>query len=330
MVIEAIVTDTGEFGYVRLSYSAPVQGEENPDYQYENGAQVLVIDDLGDEFVFSPVDSGFYVNNTFRPAFDRSYRLEVQVNQNRFVSDWEKLAFDQVDAPEVSYRPETKQVLNDRGNPIDQNSIVISERITRQDNDLRYHWRFKHFYIFDAYGQPELLPFLPGIERFCYVQDQERPELMIHEDRAGFGNLGPAYNLDITTIPFGREMVYDYAIQVIRFNISEKAYQYLDKIREQIENNGGVFDSAPAEIEGNLTRLSGNLDVLGFFGVFNVSSSYLFFNQEELPFEQLAFPTFDDHCARAPEGIDSLNFPCWNCKAFESDFNSVEKPAWWR
>ena len=330
MVVEAIVTDTGAFSYVRLSYSEPIQGGEEPDYRYEDHARVLIIDDLGAEYVFDNTDSGFYANPGFRPGFDRSYRLAIQLGENEFMSDWQRLEFDQVDPMVLSYRPDTRQVLNDLGNPVDENVITISEMVTRKEQDLRYFWQFKHFYLFDAYGQPDIASYLPDAERFCYVQDLEVLELMIHEDRVGFGAIGPVYELDINVIPFSRKMVYDYALQVIRYNVSEEVYQYLDRVKSQIDNNGGVFDSAPSEIESNIRRTAGELDVLGFFGVFNVTSDYLFFNQSELPFQPLSFPTTDDHCARAPEGIDSINFSCWNCKAVLSDFISVDKPLWWR
>lgn len=330
LVVEAIVTDSGEHGYVRLSYSEPINGGEVQEYRFENQASVLVVDDQGVEYPFSALDSGRYVNNAFRPIFGHAYRLEVSVGENRFESGWERLPFEQAEELDLSFRPDTRQVLNPLGNLVNENRILISDLIRRQNQDLRYHWQFNHFYIYDAYGQPDIATYLPDAERFCYVQDQDVTELMIHEDRAGVGEVGPEYNLDITSIPFGRNMVYDYALEVIRFDVSQVVYDYFESIKAQLANTGGVFDAAPSELQGNISTVSGNLDVLGFFGVFNVTSDRLFFNQEELPFAKLEFPTNDDECARAPEGIDSLNHTCWNCKAVTSRFNSVTKPDWWR
>lgn len=328
LVIEAILTDTGDLGYVRISHTEPVNGDAIRDFVSEDNASVTVEDDQGTEYVFYSQGEGLYANGTFSAEYGRSYRLTIQVGENSYQSDWQSLAVSTPTPLQVSYSPDTVQVLNDLGRPVIEYAVTLHDRLIKGTADHYYYWRFNYFYIYDAYGQPDVLPLLPQAKRFCYVQEHDRPQLVVLEDRHIEGLNDTEYGVEITSVPFGRKMIYDYSVQVIRYNIPESHFRYFSRIEDQLKNTGGVFDTAPSTIIGNLTKTRGDLEVLGYFGVFNAVSQRLFFNQTELPFRKLTLPT--DAVSCPGHHVVELSNTCFNCTAVAAPFNSTEKPAWWR
>ncbi|GAB5527058.1 MAG: hypothetical protein Roseis2KO_49300 [Roseivirga sp.] len=326
LVIDAVVTDTGENGYIRLSYTGPVALGEGVTYEYENEAIVTVSDHLDNEFVFVAKGDGEYINPAFRPEFGKQYRLSVRVGDSFFQSGFESLPLEQAGEVRPSYRPDTVQVLSENGNVSRALAVTISDEITKADEPVYYHWKFDHYYIYDAYGQPDTD--LPGSHRFCYVSDLYRTEMLIHEDRSLAGPAGSEYVFDAAQVLYGNKMIYDYGIHFIRYNISAGVYAYYEHIKEQLENTGGVFDASPSSIQGNIERLSGSIEVLGFFGVFNETNTYLFFNQNELPFTKRYLPTSAVDCP-GHHNV-TLENNCFNCTSVSAIFNSTSKPSWWR
>lgn len=328
LVIEGIVTDSGEHSYIRLSYSESIDGAKAVDYETEDGAQVMIEDDLGNEFVYLSQGDGLYEHGSFRAVFGRSYRLNVQVGNNAYRSTWEKLSLEQSPALEVSYSPGTIQVLNEFGNIVNQYVVTINDQLEKQEEEVFYYWQLYYYYQYDAYGQPDIQRFLPSAKRFCFVSEPGQPGLEIHHDRSVSGLAGTTYSRELTYIPFGTKMIYDYSVEVVRYNTSKQVFAYLEQVERQTTNSGGVFDASPSSLQGNLKRVSGELEMLGFFGVFNVTSDRLFFNQYELPFDKLVLPTDAVSCP-GHHNI-SLNNACFNCTAVPAVFNSHIKPSWWR
>jgi len=328
LVIEAILTDNQELGYVLISYTAPIDGQESTDNVPEDGASVILTDDQGNDYVFYNQGSGKYANTGFAANYGTEYRMEVQVGGNHFESDWQQLPVASTSPMDIIYRPDTIQTLNQLGRPTNEYAVTLSDDIVKRGKDSFFYWQMNYFYIYDAYGQPDVLHLLPSAKRFCYLQEHPKPELMIHEDRAIEGLLDTEYSIDIASVPFGRKMIYDYSVQIIRYNVPQDRYNYFEQIERQINNDGGIFDSAPSGIEGNFTQTSGNLDVLGYFGVFNATSQRLFFKQDELPFNKLYLPTDAGSCP-GHHAVD-LDNTCFNCAAVATPFNSTTKPDWWR
>ncbi len=328
LVIEAVLTDHTELGYIRVSYTEPVNGNEIRDFIPEEGATILVSDDQGNEFSFFSEGNGLYANPTFSPVFGRQYRMQVQVGDNRYESDWQALPSAQPPAIDVQYRPDTAQIINNVGRPMNDLTVTLSDKVVKGHENSYTYWSFVYYYIYDAYGQPDILDLLPDAKRFCYVQDTEWPRLTIHKDQFVEGRADSEYRLDVSSVPYNEKLIYDYAVHVIKYSISESIHDYFGLIAEQLDNDGGVFDAAPSSIPGNFTQVSGSLDVLGYFGVFNASEQRVFFNQSELPYRKMSLPTSAADCP-GHHAVD-LDNTCFNCTSVASPFNTIIKPAWWR
>ena len=326
LVIEAIMTDHQDFGYVRISYTEPVSREGIRDFVGEDNATVLLTNDQGSETVLYATGNGLYSNANFKPQFGTKYQMTVRVGENEYQSAWEQLPLAASQPSSIEYRPDTIETINETGD-LTQLTVTFSDELAKRNEDTYYYWQLNHFYIFEAYGQPAVAMEYPETERFCYVQEPDQVELAIHADLALEGSADSNYRVDISKIPFGNKFVYDYSLQVIKYNVSKEIYEYLEQVKNQITNSGSVFDAAPASISGNFNQVSGDLPVLGFFGVFNATADRVFVNQDELPFRNLTISE-DYDCPGHHSTI--LDNSCWNCLAFASEFNTAEKPLWWR
>lgn len=326
LVIDAVVTDTGENGYIKVSYSSPLVPGQGVVYESEDQAIVSITDNTGNEFVFAGKGEGEYANPSFRAEFGKQYQLKVRVGEGLYQSGWESLELEQGVAPVPVFRPDTIDILSENGNLSRELAITVSDEIVKDDKDLYYHWNLEHYYIYDAYGQPGTD--LPGSHRFCYLRDLPQTEMSIHQDKQVAGLTDSKYQFDVASILYGNKMIYDYGIRLVRYNISLGLYTYFENIKKQLENTGGVFDASPASIPGNIERITGDTKVLGFFGVFNETSTYLFFNQHELPFAKRSLPTSPVDCP-GHHNV-TLENNCFNCASVSALFNSTTKPSWWR
>lgn len=75
-----------------------------------------------------------------------------------------------------------------------------------------------------------------------------------------------------------------YSILVNQYGLTREAYQYLENIRKNTEKIGGIFDSQPSELKGNVTCIS-NPDetVLGWISAGKISEKRLFISALEKP-----------------------------------------------
>ena len=107
----------------------------------------------------------------------------------------------------------------------------------------------------------------------------------------------------------------DFAIDATLLTVNEKAFDYWQNIKDQIDRTGGLFDANSNTIQGNVVNISSDNIPLGFFGVYREVENYYFYNQTDLPIEQDVF---------------SCPGQCINCESIPSDYANDVKPSWWR
>lgn len=95
-----------------------------------------------------------------------------------------------------------------------------------------------------------------------------------------------------------QKLMYLYSIKVTQFALTENYFSYLEQLRMNSSEQGGLFDTQPITIHGNLFSSSHpEMRILGFFGATaSVSERYFFSNIENLPFE------LPDYCS--PQTLD--------------------------
>jgi hypothetical protein len=82
-------------------------------------------------------------------------------------------------------------------------------------------------------------------------------------------------------------LVYGYSLFIRQYAISEAAYAYWDKLRINSSEQGGLYETQPLAIKGNLHNMTNpDQEALGFFGVSAIKTKRIFIsNVENLPIE---------------------------------------------
>jgi hypothetical protein len=134
-----------------------------------------------------------------------------------------------------------------------------------------------------------------------------------------------------------------YSLNVTQYAISEAYYNYLEQVRSNLTEQGGLFDKQPNVIKGNLYSQSHpDTRILGFFSAASAKSKRFFYNNFEgllintddcIPYEIL--PTVFGNLGlneilyliELPSGrMGSASAPCFDCRL---KGGTTTKPDFW-
>jgi hypothetical protein len=75
----------------------------------------------------------------------------------------------------------------------------------------------------------------------------------------------------------GQRLKYRYSLRVQQFALSTSAYWYWDGLKNNVQSNGGLFDTQPSLTPGNICNVDDeNEVVIGYFSVSGVSEKRIF------------------------------------------------------
>ncbi|TFH27754.1 MAG: DUF4249 domain-containing protein [Bacteroidia bacterium] len=75
----------------------------------------------------------------------------------------------------------------------------------------------------------------------------------------------------------GQRLKYRYSLKVRQFALSPSAYWYWDGLKNNVQSNGGLFDSQPSLTPGNICNVNDeNEIVIGYFSVSGISERRIF------------------------------------------------------
>lgn len=86
-----------------------------------------------------------------------------------------------------------------------------------------------------------------------------------------------------------QRLLYNYSLTVRQLSLSEKSYNYWEKLKKNNKSGGGLFTKQPAIIVGNLMNSSDSDEsVLGYFGVSSVTTKQILVKKiEELSYSEI-------------------------------------------
>ncbi len=307
VVFGHIDTSTGPF-YVQLQRTSELPFRYIP----ENGARITLHDDLGNEGrFFNAQGDGIYRYNTFSMQLSagRSYFVRIRtVSGELYESVPEQIPLNRATS-EVSVNFETIEInTGSAASVISSNVVQVSAATTFENPAAQYFIRYTPIqtFRFDVTNFPDPFNSVPPP---CFVNRRMDPE------RLPLFNSGDFGSPQIPFILVGQN-VYDYAwitknvISVETHSISREAYEYWRKIRILLNNNGSVFDTPPAAVQGNIFNVNNpDEQVLGYFEASNVHVARTTKWFVETPWRRP-----DDPCKYEPNK-DRETYPreCLNC-----------------
>ena len=273
LIVEGQITDQPGPYTVKLTRTA--------DYSYkslnllETGATVIISDNLGNQETLKETSGGNYQTNVsgIRGVAGRTYKLTVLTKAGRrYESEAEVLR----PAPPILklYYEYTKESggLSPAKN---QGWNVYIDSKDPEELGNFYRWNWTH-YEFTAVCSKRELPngTLTGLGCCSSCWDITRCYNCISVNSDVNINGKAISRQFIMRVPYkskGR-----YYLEVQQQAISKGAYAFWKSVRGLVNNTGGLFDAAPATVQGNLRCVSDtNQLVYGYFGATGLSEQYI-------------------------------------------------------
>ncbi len=269
--VSGLITDNPGPYSVSITYSAAyakdVEGYNIP----VEGATVTVTDTDSDvTTALTYQKTGAYVtDSTFRGIPGHHYVLHV------LTADGDELISDPALLPPMKsqvtvqhqYVPESG--LNPEGDKI---WITVKDD---PDQTNFYRWKYEGVFEFST----SITTVAPIIVTTCWQYDYSNSILLLGSD-----NLvnGKTFDQDITVAPYVSST--PYLITVYTMSLSQDAYNFWNLVQKQVNNTGGVFDSPPSDIPGNLHCVNDpQKEVLGLFWASSEIESHDFITHNSDP-----------------------------------------------
>lgn len=314
LIVEGQITDAPGPYNVRLTRTA--------DYSYkainllETGATVTIEDNAGTRERLLEAVGGFYITRTMQGVAGRTYKLVIQTKDGlRYESEPERLTA----APPIQ-----KLYTKYRNDPVPgtatrkQGWDVFLDTKDPAEPGNYYRWEWTH-YEFVYACQKTLLSSgnaYTGLACCTPCWDITRCYNCISVNSDANVNGQSVSGQYIMTAPY--TSLAPYYVEVQQQAISKGAYDFWKSVRGLVNNTGGLFDPAPASIQGNLRCVSDpKRAVYGYFGATGLSEQYLYVDRSD------------------GQGVPAIDFPvsipvpsaCVACE--NSLYRTPDKPRGW-
>ena len=317
LVIYGLFTDVDERQVVTVSRTAlsglAPRGVPN--------AKVTVVSTSGARYPYTSLKNGEYELVGFRAIEGLSYALEVVVDGKVYLSKYEKVP--ELDAEDVlSFSFDNEPFKTDKPEYVFK---VFSETKLPDNRDPIYlRWTIEETYLWpQAWLRGTGIP--PPQPPPCFISDAIEPNRINLFDGSGTSTRN-------STLLLGRRSVdnsfqYPFFVTVKQLSINREAYNYWEKIKIVISNQGSLFDIPPAPISGNIFNVKDSEEtVLGYFEVAKTKTTRIYTKNTDVPFKLL------DPCQFLPSTPDA-SYPaeCRSCAGRAQGRSwTIKTPVWWK
>lgn len=293
-VITGRVTDHEGFQEVMVQKSSSVN---NPSKVPVDGCLVIISDDLGNTFSSGENIEGRYqvfIEQEYL-TYGSAYRVEVITPEGELISSTfdtltycppiDTLFYRVVDVYKKNmddYIPAVQFYTNYDGN--DSPSIFIRyefEETYKYYSDYPKQWTWNGRRLTE-YDPPD------WSERVCWKTLNEDKiytltTRLLENNR--YDNY-PLHHIEYTS----PKLANGYSLLVRQLSLTEEAFEYYQKINDNIIDKGGLYETQPQQIQGNLiNETNPDKRVLGFFSASGVSEIREYYSE----FEGIDLNTFD-------------------------------------
>jgi hypothetical protein len=286
LVIEGQVSNLigADNNLVTVTYSSPFNNE-NKDIRFPKNLKVYVTDNLGNKEPFIEGQLGKYLpqNENFHAKLNRSYTLHVETPESKKYESKPELM--KPVAPIDTVYLEYKEKFDASGVNIDRYFDVIVETKDLPSAGDLYKWDYLHYEQLKTCKADYIIPPGGGLairitfpccdDPYCY--DIYRCLGCIN---LGSDNLLNGNKLRVILTQVNYDKISPFYLLVNQGAISRESYKYWQLVKTQVQNSGGIFDTPPAVILGNISNLNDPKEqVLGFFSAINVAQKAIYLDR---------------------------------------------------
>lgn len=308
LVVNAHLDDRSEIQTITLTTSTSLL---SPDYQPKTGCVVRVEREDGDVLLFEEGRQGTYraaPGSGFMVHGSR-YRLVIADPQgNEYCSDYEAL-HPPLPIDSVYFRRETRYSVTGEG----REGIRFYTDFTVDKTAGEYvRWEMTETYEFH------------NPDHKAYIYDLDREIKPLHDSLTWrtcwiTNQLPTIYTLNLAMLREGifrekqlnfvsrepQRLHHRYSLLVKQYTLTPAAYGYWNKLKENTQSQGNLFDKQPAILYSNIcNRDDPGEKVIGFFSVSGMSEHRIFV--EDIP--GLELPDNEMFCFPLPEIPPHLNY----------------------
>jgi hypothetical protein len=321
-----------EYNYLNVTYSSPFNNESK-DILYPQGAKVYVTDDKGNREDYVDAGVGVFKTKTlgFRGYVARTYTLHIDTpDGKKYESKPEYMKpVPPIDTAYLVFR----EKLTEKGVPYQRYFDVVVETKDPTTSGDFYRWVWKHYERIAACkvtiylppeGGPPVREIHPCCEDICF--DIYRCDGCINTASDNLVN-GKRISKAITRINYNNASPYYMLFE--QFSISTEAFKFWQRVDTQINNSGGIFDTPPATVIGNMMNVNDpDEQVLGYFGVSEIARKAVYLDRS-FAYNVLGKQPFNINNVQVIRPFEAPDKPdCFTCK--EGFFRTQQPPLGWK
>ena len=300
LVVDGMLTDREGYHQVRISRSGSYS---DPQYTPEQGCQVAIRNAEGNSVVLMESEPGLYeqfVEQSFLRT-NTAYQLYIRTTDGKeYLSEADSL----LPCPPVNklyYEQEIRETFDPDFPHYGiqfYTDLHIPDQYARDYRwELEETWEYHAPYTIRYYyvGRIMDLDFNSDSLMFCWKTEKINA---IHTISAGH-----IEGKDVRRIPLAyvsnqsNRLKVKYSLLVKQYALSSSAYQYWNQLEKQNQESGGLYETQPARIQGNIRNISDPGErILGFFNVSSVNHQRIFTE------ESFQFSIHDYECRLIPIG----------------------------
>jgi hypothetical protein len=349
LVVDGRITDKPGPHYVRISRASPYN---DPGFIPVKGCVVRIEDQDGRGVTYAEYEPGNYRADLDESFLDvnNAYRLYVYtVDGEEYLSDYDSLLpcppvdslfyeidFPVSDDPEITFLGGVQIYVDIRGEKDDSRNFLW---------ELEETYKYlAHYFIQYLWENDSVYEFDPPSDSLthCY-KSGPISEIYTATTRRLVTNDLNKYPLNYVSA-WGPRLRYEYGLLVTQYSLSDEAYLYWEKIRTLTDEEGSLYESQPANADGNIHNINDPEEqILCFFYASQVQEKWIQFerpitemyNLDEPCWLQLAdldhlesgsfMVSVDEDGMGPPYG--SGNNECFDCRM---KGGSLEPPTHWQ
>ncbi len=275
LVVDGFINASDGSATVKLTQAVSL--DEKDEYPPERAAAVTIRSENGGSFTLTEQEPGNYKANgiTVDPA--SMYQLNIRTSDNRVITSDYVRVMQTPPIDSITWRPE-------------EDGITVL--VNTHDDTKRsryYYWDYVETWEYKA---PFAALYTTKDHAVIYVEEKDRVYTCYRTQPSTDIVIGSTFRLtedvvrDFPLTSIKREssrLSVLYSIKVRQRVIDEEEYDFMLDLQRVTEGIGGLFDSQPYKILGNLYATDSQVPVLGFFRAGFVQERRIFISLLDLP-----------------------------------------------
>jgi len=294
LVVEGLITDEKGPFKVHLTKSGPV------DQLYYNepvtGADVMIVDNNGNSWQLIDNQNGWYEteDKNLKGISGTTYMLKIgDTEGNNFESVPELMQ----EVPDIDsvYFEEVKHVRFENGLTYEDNWLnILLDTHDPAGKTMYWLWKFEETWEIcmlnyvhvlhgaidspDKFYRDEVVEIDPEKE-VCWVTLPSK-SVIIESTAASMESAIKGFVIQ-SLGPDEDKLHIRYSIFIKQYSLNKELYNYWEQLKKVNEDAGGMYNTLPAPVYGNIQCVAGSKKVLGYFSASSVKTKRIFIGSSD-------------------------------------------------